>query len=89
MRSPTSTMQNALKETIRYGGVLLIHSHGWIHENSMRSETYSISTIQGLVDRGLMEYSDWKNGTDGRTWPVLAEVTEQGRLWALKPKKNE
>lgn len=84
MTQMSSTMAYVLGETIEHGGELVRHIGGyWSWRGCPRRshdgvpEWYAgTSTVQALVDRKQLEYSEWKEGRKV-TFPVAARVTKQ------------
>lgn len=79
------TMAVSLAETIDRGGKLVRHQGGyWTVPGAVRSGTQghpfefwvNASTIDALVDRGELRFTEWKVGR-GTRFPVAAEVVPQ------------
>lgn len=80
-RPMTAIMTMALGDIIEKGGKLVRHAGGyWTVAGAPKSATIGhpfdwwvgTSTIEGLVRRGELEYTDWRDGRNGR-FPI--EVT--------------
>jgi hypothetical protein len=79
----SATMAEALGETVRLGGELIRLQGGyWTYPNCPRSNGFpdwyaGASTIQALVDRGEMEFTEWRDGRHGR-FPIRVKATPRG-----------
>lgn len=72
------TMQAALMHATGNGGQLVRAPGGfWIREEDKAKvphcQTYGTKTIEALVKRGAAEYTEWKEGRQGR-FPVAIKV---------------
>lgn len=77
----SATMAIALAEAIDHGGVLERRAGGfWTFPGAQSTARNSFewwvgaSTIQALVTRGELQYTQWKEGRGGR-FPIQAKVT--------------
>ena len=72
----SATMAAALALAMEHGGKLSRHSGGywsyagWRHGNG---EYFGTTTIESLVARGRLRYSQWRDGRSGQ-FPVEVEV---------------
>lgn len=81
LRKPLSaTMAIALAETIEHGGCLVRHIGGyWTYPGCTRDRGgylewhIGASTVDALVSRGELEYSEWKNSRN-RRFPIAART---------------
>lgn len=78
----TATMAIALGEAIEHGGKLVRHQGGyWTVSGAVHLGIIgrpfewwaNTSTVDALVDRGRMKFTEYKEGRGGR-FPILAEV---------------
>ena len=74
----TPTMHHARVYARKHGGKLYRYPGGyWAKPNWQQSEhSFGTLTIEGLVSRGVAEYSDWREGRNGR-FPVEVTVTPE------------
>ena len=71
-------MQQALSYAIKNGGSLRRYQGGyWAMEHWRWHEWpwFGTSTVEALVSRGVMSYSEWMEGRNGR-FPVAAIIVE-------------
>lgn len=82
MADLSPTMQKALQHARWSGGKLVRHPGGFwippdlgISNNKAKKHGlwFGTSTVQALVQRGLMHYSRWKEGRKGK-FPIEVEV---------------
>lgn len=74
----TSTMRDAVEWARDHGGKLHRHPGGfWGGEKFTQhhGEWFGTPTIQGLATRGVVEYTAWKEGANGR-FPIEASLTK-------------
>lgn len=74
------TMQQALDFALKYGGKLKRFPGGfWTrgpeHPQYLLSQSFGTKTVEALVKRGLGEYTEWKDGRNGR-FPVEFTVLQ-------------
>lgn len=68
------TMTNALRWIKEWGGKVKRYPGGfWSSPQAFLSVTFGTSTIEALVKRGVMAYSEWKDGRNGR-FPIEANL---------------
>ena len=74
----TATMAACLAYAHDHDGILHRYEGGrWAKRGwSGCSEKFNASTVQGLVDRGEMEYTEWKAGTHA-PFPIVAKMTKK------------
>lgn len=78
----STTMAAALADTHDRGGVLMRQPGGfWTkpgepYTGSGYAWWINTPTVQALVIRGLMEYTEWKEGRNGR-FPVQVKLVEK------------
>jgi len=84
----SATMAIALAEASENAGQLIRYHGGlWAKRNAERDhygnpiDHCGTSTIEALVKRGEMVYTEWKEGRNGR-FPVVATVTELAKQMA-------
>lgn len=88
MRKPkplSATMAIALAEALEHGGKLIRHVGGYWSwpgcpkhaHNGNPEEYFGTSTVQALVDRGEMEFVEWKAGRGGE-FPIAVVVKGAG-----------
>lgn len=76
----TATMAAALAMAHEHGGKLVRHAGGyWTWEGCPRDcgrflDWVGTPTVEGLVKRGRLEYSEFRDGSHGR-FPVAAILT--------------
>lgn len=72
----SKVMIEVLERIKRNGGFTVRTAGGfwWPGENMARS--HSSVTVQALVDRGILVYTEWKEGKNYR-FPVRADVASQ------------
>ena len=71
-------MQQALSYAIKNGGSLRRYQGGYWAMEHWRSHEwpwFGTSTVEALVSRGVMSYSEWMEGRNGR-FPVAAVVVK-------------
>ena len=71
-------MQQAMLYALVNGGKLRRYRGGfWAMENWRHGQFpwFGTSTVEALVSRGLMSYSEWRDGRKGR-FPVAAVVSK-------------
>jgi hypothetical protein len=79
----SATMAIALAESIEHGGALVRHAGGyWSFPGCPRGPNNGVpewnvgtSTVEALVARGQLYYSQWRRGRAGRRFPIAAAVT--------------
>lgn len=71
----TATMAACMAYAHEHGGTIHRYEGGrWAKPGwSWNGEKFNASTVQGLVDRGEMEYSEWKQGKRSR-FPIKATI---------------
>lgn len=77
----TAPMAIALDETVAHGGKLIRHQGGYWswpgcprrEHDGMPEEWFGTTTIDALVDRGRLQYTEYKDGR-GHRFPIVAEV---------------
>jgi hypothetical protein len=77
----SAVMAEALGETFERGGTLIRHVGGyWSYPGCPRRSHDGVpewyvgsSTVQALVDRGELEWTEWKDGRSGR-FPIRASL---------------
>lgn len=72
------TMQSALNYAAAHGGALVRLPGGFWCEPSATQWSHGIAsfgtkTVEGLVTRGSMTYTEWRDGRNGR-FPVRAAI---------------
>lgn len=78
----SATMAIVLAETIDHGGKLERHAGGyWTYPGCPRSWTRHdwsapTTTIEALVRRGKLEYTEWRDGRKGK-FPIAASVVSE------------
>lgn len=78
--SLTPTMQAAYQHAKAHGSVLERFPGGYWCEvgrtqwTAHGGQTFSTPTVQALVSRGLADYTEWKDGRNGR-FPIRATLT--------------
>jgi hypothetical protein len=78
--SLSPTMQDAVRTARLHGGYLMRYPGGYwsVPDWHGRYGWYvGTSTIQALVSRGVMEYSEWQEGKN-YGFPIKATLTEKG-----------
>lgn len=72
----SDTMTKAVSLAARNGNKLTRHPGGiWSYDAfRQHGESYGTSTVNALVLRGVMKYSKWKKGRNGK-FPVEATLT--------------
>jgi len=71
-------MKQAMLYALVNGGKLCRYRGGfWAMENWRKGQTpwFGASTVEALVSRGLMSYTEWRDGNKGR-FPIAAVVSE-------------
>lgn len=71
------TMENSLQIIANHDGYVRRYPGGFWRCHDYDS-SLATPTIEALVKRKLLEYSDWKDGRNGR-FPVAAIITDAGR----------
>jgi hypothetical protein len=86
MNDLTVTMQQAITLMKRNGGALhrfpggFWAAEGFRQNGIYRMPSFGAKTIQGLVDRGIANYTVWKGGRNGR-FPIVVEISD----WPTPP----
>lgn len=82
MTDLSPTMRAALEFAKKHGGELIRSGGGYwgaLPERKMGIQsivTYGTPTVQALVSRGLAEYTEWKDGRNGR-FPIRMSVKKE------------
>jgi hypothetical protein len=80
----SATMAIAMVEAIEHGGKLMRHQGGhWTYPGAAPTAVIGHpydwwcgdNTINALVDRGRLKFTEWKEGR-GTRFPIAAEVVE-------------
>lgn len=74
----TPTMQEAVEYARQHGGALIREPGGfWVRrdETKLWGKSFGTPTVQALVARGLAEYTEWKDGRNGR-FPVRMQLKD-------------
>jgi len=59
-------------------GIIIRHQGGyWSSANFQLGHSFGTSTIEGLVKRGRLRYTHWKESAGGRRFPIQAEYIPQ------------
>lgn len=83
-RPMTAHMAGALGDIIECGGKIVRHAGGfWTRPGAVRTATIgypfdwwlSTRTVDGLVRRGELQYTQWRDGRQGR-FPIAAAVPD-------------
>lgn len=72
----TATMWRALNHAVCNGGILERRPGGfWMLPSAdyLKATSFGTPTVEALVKRGRMEYSEWKDGKRGK-FPIRAQV---------------
>lgn len=82
MTDLSKTMREALTYAAYHGGLQRLPSGFWCkpdesqwHVNPM-PVSFGTPTVQALVSRGLAEYTEWKDGRNGR-FPIRMAVKKE------------
>ncbi len=78
MKTLTRTMKRAIRSASTNGskprGKLIRYPGGFWYPDGPGQHSYSTATVQALVRRGLAEYTQWKDGRNGR-FPIEMTLT--------------
>lgn len=70
----SKTMLECLKSCRGWGGSIHRHPGGYWGASAFKlHESFGTSTIEGLVKRGELEYTEWQEGRNGR-FPIRATI---------------
>lgn len=70
------TMLECLKSCRDWGGSIHRHPGGYWGAAAFKlHETFGTSTVDGLVRRGELEYTEWQEGRNGR-FPIRATIKQ-------------
>lgn len=79
----TPEMERARASARAHGGKLARYPGGfWVAgefnpaQDPRPAVHFGTSTVEALVNRGLMAYTDFKYRGDGSSFPIMAELTE-------------
>ena len=75
----SETMQGALAHAKANGGSLVRYPDGfWCRDGLMDHAVpwWGTSTVQALVKRGVMQYSEWRESANTR-FPIRASIIEE------------
>lgn len=78
MSDLSPTMRAALDFAKKYGGMIREPGGYWmapVDETAPSTVTFNTPTVQALVSRGLAEYTEWKDGRNGR-FPIRMAVKQ-------------
>lgn len=68
------TMLLCLEACRGWGGSIHRHPGGYWGDSALRlHESFGTSTVDGLVKRGQLEYTQWQEGRNGR-FPIRATI---------------
>lgn len=75
MSDLSPTMREALDAAKALGGLVRYPGGFWCRDGLMEPQSpyWGAPTVQALVSRGLAEYTEWKDGRNGR-FPIRMSV---------------